>query len=164
MNTIKTCMGSVLAVAALLAAAPGLTDPGAGGHDGLSGRIFAVEAHVVYSDDPGLPAGTVFNNCYHFNADGTWFDPLYPDLGSAVPGAWVQHADSPKIAYTATVSEAAVLGGPYEGLLLTQNGVVNSLQDNGQQKLLAYTIVYFAGWPFIEVESRGRSVDSCPYF
>ena len=164
MKTITNYLGRIAAVASLFVAAPGLTEPGAGGMEGLEGRIFAVEARVVRSEDPGLPAGTVFNNCYYFNADGTWFDPLYPDRGSAVPGFWVQHVQSPKIRYTATVSESAVTGGPYEGLSLTQNGTVNSAEDNGRQKLLAYTTVYFGGWPIIDVVSEGRVVDSCPNF
>ncbi len=155
---------SIVVAATLLVAGPGIADPGAGEFEGLSGRIFAVEATVVYSDDPALPAGTVFNNCYYFNADGSWFDPLYPDLGVAVPGVWVQYADLPKIAYTATVSESAVAGGDYEGLLLTQNGVVNQSKGKGRQKLRAYTTVYFAGWPFIDVVAEGDATDSCPYF
>jgi len=156
---------SLLIFAALTLSNSGIADPGAGGaFDGLAGRIFAVEAKVVYSDDPLLPAGTVFNNCYYFNADGSWFDPLYPDIGVAVPGYWVQHADLPKIMYTATVSESAVADGDFDGLLLTQTGVVAQSQGEGRQKLLAYTNVYFEGWPIIEVVSRGDAVEACPYF
>jgi hypothetical protein len=148
----------------LTVAGPAAADLGAGDFEGLANRVFAVEAWVVYSVDPTLPEGTVFENCYSFNADGTWFDPLYPDLGSAVPGVWVQYAESPKILYSATVSESAVSGGPYAGLLLTQNGIVNTTEDNGRQKLLAYTTVYFEGFPIIDVVANGRSVASCPYF
>lgn len=164
MITRASQIRNVVFVAALIAAGPGMADPGAGDFEGLAGRIFAVEATVVYSDDPAFPAGTVFDNCYYFNADGSWFDPLYPNLGSAVPGMWVQHADLPKIAYTATVSESAVAGGDYEGLLLSQNGVVHPSQGTGRQKLRAYTTAYFAGWPFLDVVSEGHAVDSCPYF
>jgi len=150
--------------AAIFMIGTAVADPGAGEYEGLAGRVFAVTAEVEYSDDPGLPAGTVFENCYYFNVDGTWSDPLYPDFGVDVPGYWVQHSTLPKVTYTATVSEAAVADGPFEGLLLTQNGTVNAGMGEGQQKLLAYTTVYFEGWPFIEVVSRGRAVDSCPLF
>lgn len=164
MNRTIMLAASLLIVATLAMSDRGMADPGAGPYNGLAGRIFAVEAKVVYSDDPLLPAGTVFNNCYHFNADGSWFDPLYPDISAAVPGYWVQHTDLPKIKYTATVSESAVGDGAFAGLLLTQTGLVRQSQGNGRQKLLAYTNVYFEGWPFIEVVSRGDAVEACPYF
>ena len=165
MHKITILAASLLILATLAMSDRGMADPGAGGEfKGLAGRIFAVEAKVVYSDDPLLPTGTVFNNCYYFNADGSWFDPLYPDIGMAVPGYWVQHADLPKIMYTATVSESAVGDGVFAGLLLTQTGVVTQSQGEGRQKLLAYTNVYFEGWPFIEVVSQGDAVEACPYF
>lgn len=84
-----------------------MADPRAGSFDSLTSRISAVEANVAYSGDPLLTAGAVCNNCYHFNTDGNWFDPPYPDIGVAVPGYRVRHADLPKIIYTATVSESA---------------------------------------------------------
>jgi hypothetical protein len=154
----------VALLSVLLISASAAADPGAGEFEGLAGLTFDVTAEVTYSDDPALPAGTVFENCYFFNEDGVWFDPLYPDFGVAIPGYWVQHSMLPKITYTATVSETAAAGGPFAGLMLTQNGVVTPGPDNGNKKLLAYTTVYFGGWPIVEVVSIGRAVDDCPYF
>ena len=137
----------------------GITSSAAAGGSGLAGKIFAVKAQVVHSLNPDFPVGLTFDNCYFFNEDGSWFDPLYPELGSAVPGIWIQHDDRPWITYTATVADPSLV----PGLLLIQNGRVTS--RSRKQKLLAYTSVIVDGTLLVvEVVSKGRVVDSCPFF
>lgn len=127
--------------------------------DGLSGAIFAVEAEVVASLDPGLPAGTIFDNCYFFNADGSWYDPLFPAPKSEILGLWVQHADLPRIEYTATVADAS-----HAPVILIQNGTVIAGPAVGKQKILAYTTAVYAGSvPVVEVVSVGHRVETCPF-
>lgn len=127
---------------------------------GLAGRIFAVDAEVTLSLDPAFPAGTTFQNCYYFNEDGTWFDPLFPDFGIAVPGGWIQHTELPKISYTATVAAS----DETFGLTLIQSGTVGPPRGAAMQKIRAYTTVWVGALPVVEVLSNGRSVDECPYF
>lgn len=131
---------------------------------GLEGRIFAVDAEVVMSLDPEIPAGATFNNCYIFEEGGVWIDPLFPDPanGIVIPGTWLQHSELPEISYTAVIDLDPV--DPDPGLLLVQNGTVNHARGNGNQGLTAYTTVFFGGIPIIEVLSKGRAVDSCPFF
>ena len=68
---------------------------------GLEGRIFSVEAEILQTADEGStgPVGLTFNNCYYFNEDGEWVDPLFPDPSGnfVVPGVWVQHTEHKKI-------------------------------------------------------------------
>lgn len=136
------------------------TPDNSGPLNGLNGRVFAVEAEVLYTlgpDETG-EVGSTFENCYYFNDDGSWEDPLFPAPGYVVPGVWVQHTELPKIIYTATVPIAA------EGLLLIQNGTVNPSRGTAEQRLTAYTAVFIEGVGlFVEVESRGRSVEECPF-
>lgn len=131
---------------------------------GLAGTVFVVRAEVVASVDPGLPVGTVFDNCYHFYEDGIWFDPLYPEPGFGVPGVWVQHAERPKIAYTATVADQSVT----PGLLLIQNGTVTPGPASGKKaQVVAYTTVFSVAeenLPLVEVKSVGVGADACPFF
>jgi len=137
---------------------------GDGPFDGLAGTVFVVHAEVVASLDASLPAGTAFDNCYHFFEDGTWFDPLYPEFGFGVSGVWVQHTDRPKIAYTATVANQSET----PGLLLIQNGTVTPGPANGKKaQVVAYTTVYSIAeenLPLIEVKSVGVGTDTCPFF
>lgn len=131
------------------------------GIDNLAGRIFAVDAEVTFSLDPAFPAGTAFQNCYFFDEDGVWFDPLFPDFGIAVPGGWRQHTGFPKIGYTATVAPSDATFG----LTLIQNGQVTPPpRGNGHAKLRAYTTVWVEALPVVEVLSVGRAVEECPYF
>lgn len=129
---------------------------------GLADRVFAVEAEILYTLDPAStgPVGSTFDNCYYFNEDGSWFDPLFPEP-PGLPGVWIQHTELPKIIYTATVPI------PGAGLLLIQNGTVNPSRGNSKQRLTAYTAVFSSGVPgnglFVEVESRGRAVETCPF-
>lgn len=141
----------ISAIASSAGADPGRSEP----LGGLSGRVFAVEAEILFSLDPSSPVGLVFENCYTFNEDGSWEDPLFP-LGP-FPGVWVQHTELPKILYTATVDDA------FPGLLLIQNGTVHPSRGKGVQRLTAYTTVFDQGVPVVEVLSKGKAVESCPF-
>jgi hypothetical protein len=126
---------------------------------GLSGAIFAVEAEVVASLDPGFPEGLVFDNCYFFNEDGSWYDPLFPYPNSDIVGIWVQHADLPHIEYTATVADAS-----HAPVILIQNGTVVAGPGVGKQKILAYTTAVVApAVVAVEVVSVGHRVETCPF-
>ncbi len=138
----------------------------------LGGLVFAVEAKILVSNDPSIPVGLTFDNCYTFNEDGSWEDPLFPGPGleDAIPGIWIQHTERPKIVYTATID--------LDGLLLIQNGTVrtgrgndsdsdsDSDSDNKRKlRLTAYTTVIFGGnFLVAEVVSRGHAVETCPFF
>lgn len=126
---------------------------------GLSGAIFAVEAEVVASLDPGIPEGLIFDNCYFFNEDGSWYDPLFPYPNSGIFGVWVQHADLPRIEYTATVADAS-----HAPVILIQSGTVIAGPAVGKQKILAYTTAVVAGAVVaVEVVSVGHRVETCPF-
>ena len=134
---------------------------------GLAGRVFAVQAELRLSLDPTYPPGSVFDSCFYFNEDGTWLDPLWPDVpADAVPGVWFQHAEHPKIAYTATVPASPATFD----LLYIQQGLVWPNPANGRQKLHAYSSAWYtdpgSGQTFavFELEIRGEAVDECPYF
>ncbi len=143
---------------------------GAGSHSGLAGKVFAIKGEVVHSVDPSLPVGTTFDNCYTFNADGSWDDPLFPAPATPIPGVWVQHTEHPKIRYTATVSTLA------PGLLLIQNGTVkpgrsddddsdsDSDRKKRKSKLTAYSTVFVNEFLVVEVLSKGEAVETCPFF
>ena len=158
-------MNSTNKYCALLATLLGLgtagvaaTPPQAGELSGLAGRVFAVSAEIVFSLDPSSPVGLVFDNCYIFNEDGTWEDPLFPAPEATIPGTWVQHTERPMVEYTATIVDLA------PELLLTQNGTVHPARGSGQQHITAYTTVFFYGDVIIDVVSRGRAVEECPFY
>lgn len=144
----------------LLLASPAWADSANGpSFGGLSGAIFAVEAEVVGSLDPGFPAGLIFDNCYFFNEDGSWYDPLFPYPNSGILGVWVQHADLPRIEYTATVADAS-----HAPVILIQNGTVIPGPAVGKQGILAYTTAVVAGAvAAVEVVSVGHRVETCPF-
>jgi hypothetical protein len=136
---------------------------------GLSGRIFAVEAEIVFSLDPalsGFNVGDTFNNCYVFKEDNVWIDPLFPTPGAAVPGGWVQHTKGRRIKYTAMIVETVFSGAP----LLTQTGTIYRVRGKSKRRLTAYTTVWAGSQPFVEVVSRGRQISKrkaatvCPPF
>ncbi len=134
----------------------------------LAGRAFAIEGEWLASV-PGFnlpPVGFTFENCYTFNADGTWVDPLF-----LAPSFWIQHTAGRTISYT------AIGDGSAFGAILTQNGTVKSGRHNdddsdsdsdsdsdGKRKarLTAYSTLYFLGGLVAgEIVSRGHEVDSC---
>lgn len=123
----------------------------------LSARAFAVVAEIVYTADPaasGFEVGDTFDNCYIFEQDNVWIDPLFPGPGAAVPGGWVQHTEGPSLRYTATIVDTVLSGLP----LLTQTGIVSPSRGESPNRLIAYTTVWAGDQPFVEVVSRGKEV------
>lgn len=113
---------------------------------GLGGRSFAVEVTEL---------GTInlFPNCYSFNEDGSWIDPLFP-----VPGTWTQ--DSPGAATTYTATGVLPIGGGI-AVLLTQVGRVTPARGKGTLQLDADTsadIVTLPDLVFVENLANFRSV------
>ena len=145
------------AIAGMLLSISVVGSVGAEQLSGLAGRVFAVEAEVVFSRNPAMPVGLVFDNCYFFNEDGSWDDPLFPDPAAPIQGVWVQHTELPKAVYTATIDDAA------PGLLLIQNGTVNPTRGKGNQRLAAYTTAFVDGELMIEIVSTGKAVETCPF-
>jgi hypothetical protein len=118
---------------------------------GLGGRTFFVEVYDVFADE-------YFDNCYTFNADGTWIDPVFPEIGN-----WVQHSVGAKTSYSAEAYEDDYfLGFP---LLLVQEGDVTPARGRGVLQLKAYSqaIFFFGASELVigEFESVGYEVDSC---
>jgi hypothetical protein len=137
--------------------------------DSLTERAFAVKAEVVFSADPGasgLAVGDTFDNCYIFEADNVWIDPLFPAPGVPVLGGWVQHSEGPSLQYTASITSTVLSGVPS----LTQNGIVSPSRGQSKNRLVAYTTVWVEDQPFIEVVSLGEEVPiedigtECPAF
>ncbi len=93
---------------------------------GLGGRTFAVQ--VTNLTGGGPPFGT-FANCYIFNEDGSWIDPLFP-----VPGTWIQHSTGARTTYSA--SALLDVGGGV-GVLIEQQGTVTPSQGSGTLQLEA---------------------------
>ena len=101
---------------------------------GLGGRSFAVEVTALM-----LPPGpdNPFTNCYTFNADGSWDDPLFLP-GAPVPGTWNQDSTGAATSYTATA--IAPIGGGL-AVLLTQVGTVTPANGRGTLQLDAFNTV-----------------------
>ena len=89
---------------------------------GLGGRTFAVEVE-------NLTDGGIFNNCYTFNKDQSWIDPMFLDPEFIIPGTWEQDSTGAKTSYTA--SAWAVLEDEGIGILLTQVGTVTPAKGGG---------------------------------
>lgn len=137
--------------------------------DSLAGRAFAVEAEIAYTADPaasGFEVGDTFDNCYIFENDNVWIDPLFPAPGAAVLGGWVQHTEGPNLRYTATIVDTVLSGMP----LLTQTGIVTPSRGSSRNRFVAYTTVWAGDQPFVEVVSRGKEVSiedvgtACPAY
>ena len=97
---------------------------------GLGGRSFAVEVtDLMQIPGPNNP----FQNCYTFNADGSWDDPLFP-----VPGVWNQDSTGAATSYTAT---AILPIGGGAAVLLTQVGTVTPANGRGTLQLDAFNTV-----------------------
>ena len=133
----------------------GATPDGSQRLRGLGERIFLVEVEVVFAEDGfGIPpVGSIFSNCYFFGPDGTWVDPAFPRPGAAVAGNWMQHSNSTKTAYTASVDA---------GVVLLQNGTVTPAKGKGVLQLEAFTTVWFGDFLLGEFVSVGKEVDECP--
>jgi len=122
---------------------------------GLGGRIFLVDVEVIAAEDCcGLPpVGFTFQNCYFFEADGTWIDPAFPRPSEPVPGTWTQHSVGAKTTYTASADV---------GILLWQEGTVTPARGGGVLQLEAYSTVFFGDFPLARFRSVGAEVAECP--
>ena len=131
----------------------GATPDGSQRLRGLGGRVFLVEVEVVASFLEELPVGTVFPNCYFFEADGTWVDPAFPNPETPVPGTWTQHSNGTKTTYTASVDV---------GILLWQEGMITPAHGTGVLQLEAFSSVFFGDFSLADFVSVGSEVDECP--
>jgi len=132
----------------------GATPDGSQRLRGLGGRVFLVEVEVVASNLEELPVGTMFPNCYFFEADGTWVDPAFPNTETPVPGTWTQHSNGAKTTYTA-IAEV--------GIVLWQEGMITPAQGTGVLQLEAYSSVLFGpDYSLADFVSVGSEVDECP--
>ena len=115
---------------------------------GLGDRVFLVEVEVITAEDCcGLPpVGFTFENCYFFEADGTWIDPAFPRPSSPVPGTWVQHSTGAKTTYSA----------------FSDVGILLPARGRGVLQLEAYSTVFFGDFPLATFRSVGEEVDECP--
>ena len=120
---------------------------------GLGDRVFLVEVEVVASVLEELPVGTVFPNCYFFEADGTWVDPAFPNPETPVPGTWTQHSNGAKTTYSASADA---------GIVLWQEGTVTPAKGGGVLQLEAFSTLWFGDFALAEFVSVGSEVDECP--
>ena len=95
---------------------------------GMDDRVFEVEVQNITTGEPP------FVNCYGFNADGSWDDPLFPVLGT-----WEQHSVGTSTTYSAEASVEFIPGVIYVELL--QDGVVTPANGGGVLQLEATSIV-----------------------
>jgi hypothetical protein len=109
---------------------------------GMGDRSFA----VAVSLEDGTPITT---NCYTFEADGTWIDPLAPT------GSWEQHRVGARTSYTA--SAPTPLGD------IVQHGTVTPQHGDGVLQLKATTVIPAGLVAPVEVTvvSVGAEVESC---
>lgn len=155
----------LIAIFGAIGGATGIIDTAEASHgrsssDSLSGRSFQV--NVKNLDD-----GTSSSNCYTFEEDGTWVDPLF--LGPPpylFLGTWVQHTGWPFTRYTAFAKSPAIPEfDDLPPLRLIQNGTVRPGWRKGSLRLRAYSTAML-DLPGVDVVianflSTGHSVDSC---
>ena len=129
---------------------------------GLGGRVFQVDVN-------NLTTGDMFPNCYGFNSDGSWDDPLFLP-GNPVPGTWVQHSNGARTTYTAEAEAELVIPGFGTLLIeLVQEGSVTPARGKGTLQLYAETTVYISlltpDGPFLlgieEIISIGEQNNDC---
>ena len=122
---------------------------------GLGGRVFAVNVYDVFGDE-------YFDNCYTFYADGTWDDPLFPELG-----IWNQDSNGAKTSYTGTAfAEDLDIGAPFlVNILLEQQGMVTPARGRGNLQLWAFSEAFSEelGGLIGQFESVGYEVEECPF-
>jgi len=121
---------------------------------GLGDRVFAVHVNEL----TGNLGPWEFDNCYIFEADGTFLDPLFLDPSFIVPGTWEQHSNGAKTTYSATAEFAEL------GYLLEQQGMVTPAHGSGTLQIEAYSAFFEEGQLFLEFLAIGNEVDECPYF
>lgn len=107
---------------------------------GLGGRSFAVQ---VFLED-GAP---LFPNCYTFEADGTWIDPLAP------LGTWEQDRTGADTTYS------AVAPTPFGDI--EQTGSVRPRGGLLQLRASTFVPAGIAGPDSVTVISIGQEVESC---
>lgn len=113
--------------------------------------------------DPGSPE-EFFENCYIFNADGSWEEPLFP-----VPGTWEQGSLGAKTSYAVSALAEDFDVGIIVDVLLEQTGKVTPAGGKGNLQLTAFSQVFFTDFP-VEGEdllvgeflANGHEVDECP--
>ena len=120
---------------------------------GLGDRVFAV--HVV--ELTGNIGPLEFDNCYFFEADGTWIDPGFLDPEFIVPGTWGQHSTGARTSYSAGAEF------PPLGYRLDQQGDVTPARGTGILQLEAISTFFIEGEAFLEFLSVGGEVDACPF-
>lgn len=132
--------------------------------DGLGGRSFMIKVKQITREAPPaetpapMPPGP---NCYTFEADGTWIDPLFlgPNL-PVFPGTWVQHTQGAITRYTAMAESPEFPFLP--PLVLVQNGQITPTFSEGKLRLKAFSTVFIFGDAIAEFVSTGYEVDECP--
>lgn len=130
---------------------------------GLGGRVFFVVVQDLFAE-PGSE-GEFFDNCYIFNEDGNWDDPLFP-----VPGTWDQGSVGAKTGYTASalVEDLDLGDGLIVDVLLEQTGKVTPARGKGNLQLTAFSQAFFVDFMggddllVGEFVSNGYEVDECP--
>ena len=156
--TIIAALASVLSPMGLIATVK--ADPGNSDQLNLGGRTFAIQGEYLAAL-PGLPfeAGDTFVNCYTFEEDGVWIDPLFLE-GFVIPGTWEQYS-APK---ARTDYRAIADGTGTVGLLLIQHGTVAPGRGSKQLEALTTILIPGAGnLVLATVRSIGTEVDVCPY-
>ena len=122
---------------------------------GLGGRSFIVQVVVTASVVGPFPVGAEFENCYSFNADGTFADEKYSLLfGPVAAGNWAQDSNGAETAYSASVAGAG-------GALLVQNGIVTPAHGSGVLQLSAQSEVLVGATQLIAVTASGHQAPSC---
>ncbi len=129
---------------------------------GMGGRVFLVVVQDLFAQ-PGSPE-EFFDNCYTFNEDGSWDDPLFPVLGT-----WEQASVGAKTSYFASALAEQLDIGIVVDLLIEQNGMVTPARGKGTLQLTAHSEVFFAGFTpegedllVARFFSEGYEVDECP--
>ena len=129
---------------------------------GLGGRVFLVLVQDLFAE-PGSPE-EFFENCYVFNSDGSWEEPLFP-----VPGTWEQDSVGAKTSYAVSALAEDFDVGIIVDVLLEQTGKVTPARGKGNLQLTAFSQVFFADFTpegedllVAEFLSNGYEVDECP--
>ena len=118
---------------------------------GLGDRVFAV--HVT--ELTGNIGPLEFDNCYFFEANGTWIDPGFLDPSFVVPGTWGQDSNGAKTSYGASAE--------FDIFRLEQQGMVTPAHGAGTLQIEAYSTVFVEGQAFLEFLSVGNEVEDCPF-
>jgi len=117
---------------------------------------FEVTVVVAESNSESVPAaGTVLwdPNCYTLAADGTFDDPVFPNVDAPVLGTWETLWDGSEAGYLAEADASP--------LVLTQTGTVTVDGTSGTLELVADSTVSVDGAPVVRVTSTGEAVEKC---